>query len=356
MKVLLKKMGRLLFVCVFIVCSIGQIEEGTDVSGAKRNETFEFEPIIRQILDGYQSFYRLENFETSTFEFEVDGVPYLGIDVSVDMTLTCHPKELPYFKGMEMAMENGGLGITDRLEARRQMEKRAEEIIEECYLVTDRSTFKYAIKKEDLNPKELSKLSAYYCRVDASAPILYRADSTNTPEDKKMEMFNSGYNMVLQKIKTADVIRANVNYDRLVARNWAQNNAFFAKTTKQTGMILELEKDQIKIEKAIYLLSFYEEDKKELDRMGLSPEDYPSGQYFERLGETMILKVSSSAQITIFDTSQKYMQVENEREYTFKNYADFLKATETDEELFLRPYVFTIKNGTVIKMKERLLI
>ncbi len=226
MKALLKKMVKLLFVCVFIVYSVGQIEAGSDVSEPKRNEAFEFEPIIRQILDGYQSFYRLENFAISTFEFEADDVPYLGIDVSVDMTLTCHPKEMPYFKGMEMAMENGGLGITDRLEAQRQIEKRAKEIIEECYLVTDRSTFKYAIKKEDLNSKELSKLSAYYCRVDASAPILYRADSTNTPEDKKMEMFNSGYNMVLQKIKTVDVIRADVNYDRLAARDWARNNAF----------------------------------------------------------------------------------------------------------------------------------
>ena len=161
MKALLKKMVKLLFVCVFIVYSVGQIEAGSDVSEPKRNEAFEFEPIIRQILDGYQSFYRLENFAISTFEFEADDVPYLGIDVSVDMTLTCHPKEMPYFKGMEMAMENGGLGITDRLEAQRQIEKRAKEIIEECHLVTDRSTLKYAIKKEDLNSQELSKLSAY---------------------------------------------------------------------------------------------------------------------------------------------------------------------------------------------------
>lgn len=121
----------------------------------------------------------------------------------------------------------------------------------------------------------------------------------------------------------------------------------------KTVVIHDISKDTLEIEEIILLNSFIEEDKKQLDKMGILPQDYPGGYYRKDLGEIDTIKVDEKTVVTIIDISQEYSNNEN-RKYTFENYSKFAEAFKRDKSLSMRCYKIEINDNVVKKIDEKL--
>lgn len=125
-----------------------------------------------------------------------------------------------------------------------------------------------------------------------------------------------------------------------------------SKVTTEMGMIVEMNENEIKINKVILLNSFIEEDKKKIEELGVLPNEYPGGFYRKDLNEIEHYKTSSELKVSIVDTEQKY-STKDDRKHTFESYDAFLSACKEDLSLKQRHYVFTIKKDTVVNMEEK---
>ncbi|MDO5095880.1 MAG: hypothetical protein Q4D65_04895 [Peptostreptococcaceae bacterium] len=125
-----------------------------------------------------------------------------------------------------------------------------------------------------------------------------------------------------------------------------------SKATTETGMILEMNENEIKINKVILLNSFIEEDKRKIEELGILPSEYPGGFYRKDLNEIEHYKTSSELKVSIVDTEQKY-STKDDRKHTFESYNAFLSACKEDLSLKQRHYIFTIKKGAVVNMEEK---
>ncbi len=125
-----------------------------------------------------------------------------------------------------------------------------------------------------------------------------------------------------------------------------------SKVTTETGMILDMNEDEIKMNKVILLNYFIEEDKQKIEELGVLPSEYPGGFYRKDLNEVGHFKISPDIKVSIVDTEQTYSK-NDDRKHIFENYDEFLSACKEDSSLKQRHYVFTIKKDVVVNMEEK---
>lgn len=195
-----------------------------------------FKPIIEQIYSDYGELYDFENFEFKTYNFAKGDDNYIGIDVFVDMTLTRHPKDNPYFKGELDALKNFDNNDSLKSSLEEEISKQIKDIENEYYQVPNRTTFTYAYKLDDLKvdgitSKNNYSIEDYYYMVGDEENTLLQADKLNKIEDKT-ESYEKGYRELLSLTKEnlidknrISFSRGNVSYDRIAARDWALDNA-----------------------------------------------------------------------------------------------------------------------------------
>ena len=162
-----------------------------------------FEPILQQIYNDYGELYDFENFEFKTFNFTKDDEDYIGIDVLVDMTLTRHPKDSPYFKGVAEAIKAYEDNDYLRSSLEKEIYEEIKDVESECYLVPDRTTFTYAYKAADSNYRCLKcnySLEDCYYRVDGEETELIPADELNQVEDESA-LFEEGYESLMNSAR-----------------------------------------------------------------------------------------------------------------------------------------------------------
>ena len=196
-----------------------------------------YEEIKQQIIDDYCELYDLDNFDYDYELKENDGKEYAAIDVYVDMTLTRHPSDSPFVKGMEAE-----LAKTRSVENDEKLQEVIDFYINEVetlyYNIPDRSTFTYAIELKNTDNNIIERKSneevSYnlFYRTDTDDEILLEDADRLAPVENEQEAFKSGQE-VIQKISsenssfmTRPTTRVSWTYDRLDARDWARDNAY----------------------------------------------------------------------------------------------------------------------------------
>ena len=234
-----KKLTSLILIVAVVLsmdCAGRVFAESIDNTGFAAPRQEMFEPILQQIYNDYGELYEFENFEFKTFNFTKDDEDYIGIDVLVDMTLTRHPKDSPYFKGVAEAIKAYEDNDYLRSSLEKEIYEEIKDVESECYLVPDRTTFTYAYKAADSNYRCLKcnySLEDCYYRVDGEETELIPADELNQVEDESAlfeegyeSLMNSARELLLDKYKAASPNKIDVSYDRIAARDWARKNAF----------------------------------------------------------------------------------------------------------------------------------
>lgn len=123
----------------------------------------------------------------------------------------------------------------------------------------------------------------------------------------------------------------------------------------KTYKFLKVNETEIEAEEVILLNYFIEEDKKELEKLKVSEDEYPGGFYYKELGNKEILKADENTKVTIIDVEEKYAKdTKGDRKYTFESYKDFASLFKTNEDLSNRVYIVETKDGKVLKAEEKL--
>ena len=187
-----------------------------------------YKDIRDQIMHDYDELYNLDNF---TYEFtprEAQGQHFFDIDIFVDMTLTRHPAESPFVKGMTQALEESSNGSEKEM-LQKEIDAYVQEIQEQYLNVPNRSTFTYTIGLDNMQLSSLDQTPEYqiYYRTDTENEIVLIENEKLAEVENVAAKFQEGYNAI-EDIKISqssqNSLMASVTYDRDAARDWARDN------------------------------------------------------------------------------------------------------------------------------------
>ncbi|KHL91583.1 hypothetical protein QW71_33730 [Paenibacillus sp. IHB B 3415] len=188
-----------------------------------------YNEIKGQIVKDYQSLYKMDNF---TYEYDARVEPenkYYDINIYVDMTLTRHPSDSPYVKGMEKALYES----TDKVEAetiQNEIDTYVGEVEALYYNIPNRSTFTYTVLLNNTTSlasrDSLPQYQIYY-RTDADNEVVLTESEKLAAVENAAESFENGYNHVIESVPAADShykSLASFTFNKIAAREWAYAN------------------------------------------------------------------------------------------------------------------------------------
>lgn len=189
-----------------------------------------FDEIKGQIIQEYGTIYNLDNF---SYEYKIrkeNDKNYIDMDIYVDMTLTRHPSESPYVKGMEKALEEVDETKKDLLQ--NEINSYITRVEDEAYNISDKSVFTYTVSlKNDVETYSLdtNKAPIYYRYNVGDEIFLVEESSLEDVEDASIQQEN-GYMFAKEELEESGEANfkaayASFTYDRKVARDWAIKNA-----------------------------------------------------------------------------------------------------------------------------------
>lgn len=199
-----------------------------DKSNAEMNLVdIAYNDIKDQIINDYGQLYKLDNFSYDFATRQEQGQQYFDIDIYVDMTLTRHPAESPFVKGMQQALVDS----TDEAEKemlQKEIDTYVSEIQDEYLNIPNRSTFTYSIGVNNMELFSSDQTPAYqiYYRTDTENEVVLIENEKLAEVENEAAKFQEGYN-VLDDMKFSQSLHntlAAVTYDRAAARDWARDN------------------------------------------------------------------------------------------------------------------------------------
>ena len=190
-----------------------------------------YKEIKEQIIEDYSEIYALDNFSYEYRVREEGSVKYIDMDIHTEMTLTRPASESPFIQGLHDALENETVEV-NRAIIQKEIDLYTENI-EMYYNKPDPSTFTYTIALSNPNSrlaKSDNNYELFYRNDTFDETILIRVDDLAEVEDKNLSKEN-GYNAaqiaIIQTQKEVKFVQpfASFTYNRLLARDWANNNA-----------------------------------------------------------------------------------------------------------------------------------
>lgn len=186
------------------------------------------EAIQVQLIESYGDSYIFENFTYDIKDEKIlDGERLVDINVYVDMTLTKSASENAYVQGM-IAKINELEGI-EKVFAENEVKHLIMDI-EEAYNNPRNVQVLYTAKLEDSKIKNAQGFELF-SRIDfgdEGESLLTSVDSIKRSKMKDTEnAFNNGlkaFDDMITQISLINMPRASVQYDRIVARDWARDN------------------------------------------------------------------------------------------------------------------------------------
>ena len=200
-----------------------------------------FNDIKQRILFKYGEIYSFDNFSFELRNERIeDGRTLVDADVYADMTLTRHPSDSPFIKGMSASLSGIG-NKAEKALVKSRIDGYVAEIEKLYYNKPDYSVFSYSIAFNNDASRSSGQDSTQY-------ELFYRTDVTAEEivlepagDLKKAEDYTSAEE---SGVRAAAEIQSNISgpslmaagfYDRLAARDYALNNATAAPEFSGSG-------------------------------------------------------------------------------------------------------------------------
>ncbi|CAK7061858.1 amidase domain-containing protein [Tissierella sp.] len=195
-----------------------------------------YQELREQIIEDYSAIYALDNFSYDYSVREEGSIKYIDMNIHTDMTLTRPPSDSPFIQGLNDAFVNETIE-DNKIAIQKEIDFYTENI-EMYYNKPYASTFTYTIA---INETQDVGLDAGLTKVNNNYELFYRNDTSEEiiliRVDDLAEVENeslarqSGYNAaqtIVNRVQAeTNSIQpfASFTYDRLAARDWANNNA-----------------------------------------------------------------------------------------------------------------------------------
>ncbi|MDO5716674.1 MAG: hypothetical protein Q4Q17_02630 [Tissierellia bacterium] len=251
--------------------------------------------IIRETERRFGSIYTFDKYSYGYDLKKIDGVDYLLMEVSTDMTLMQPVEESPYVQGMRNELER-----VMSQEKKEELSKEVDAYVEEMspyYMQPNRMTFPYAVKVPTSSKK---KLDIYSWNEDSDQPIgMPIADLPSAPGYG--EAYVDGRNAIYRKTEEQR-----------------------QDTREFKALLLGIEGKDLHLQEIVFLRWGLDADGEEIAKRDLRKEHFPSYVYSEYPTDNIhVVKVTEKTKYRFYDMNLQFTQGSPDRRYVTHSFDEF---------------------------------
>jgi hypothetical protein len=222
----MKKTVLVVFACIAIMLSTVSYAAPVSNSNVLASDKAKiinkiYEGLEKQLTKDYSEIYSLKDFSYDYSVREKSGIAYIDLDIHTVMTLTRSSSESPFIQGIQEA------NVYAKSKLQRDAIQKEIEFYSDCidmyFLVPENATFTYSIILEKENPK------IYYRHDTSDGVVLINTNDLAEVEDadiSRKKGLIAGLDAAINTNNARQsVVKNRWTYNRLDARDWANNNA-----------------------------------------------------------------------------------------------------------------------------------